>query len=53
MAALLGSCSAFCISSRPVVLAAPLGTIPSARDLFRDLGYETIRRTMHKRLRAQ
>jgi len=24
-----------------------------ARDLFRDLGYETIRRTMHKRLRAQ
>jgi ribosomal protein S18 acetylase RimI-like enzyme len=36
-----------------VIALEVAGNNRRARDLFRDLGYETIRRTMHKRLRAQ
>ena len=36
-----------------VIALEVAGNNRRARDLFKDLGYETIRRTMHKRLRAQ
>jgi len=36
-----------------VVALEVAGNNRRARDLFKDLGYETTRRTMHKRLRAQ
>src|SRR6266446_3604665 len=36
-----------------VIALEVAGNNRRARDLFRDLGYETIRRTMHKRLRPQ
>ncbi len=36
-----------------VIALEVAGNNRRARDMFKDLGYETIRRTMHKRLRSQ